>query len=210
MSKRIVRDIVRAYCDPLLSKAGFVRKSTTWNRWVARELCHVVDLQLGKESDESRAALTLNFGVFEPKVYEVCWGKTPKGFIREPDCIARARVGQLANLSNLKAAKDTWWTARSGENVGAVGEQLAEAITTWGIPFLDRMHSLHEIHDFLVVSYKHIGYAASQLYLAVVKAQIGDAEGATALLREFSSPGLEAWSSRVADVTRRLGWSEVR
>lgn len=203
-ARSAVREIVQRYCDPAFSNEGFARKSLVWNRWVSENLCHVVDVQLDKHGDEKETAFTLNFGVFKQDVFAICWGRLLSGFIQGSDCIASLRVGQLAYVGNLKAARDTWWVVSEQSPLTSVGEEVVGLIRGRGIPFLDSVRSLSGIERLLTQTYEQVNYPASILYLAVVKAELGDEKGARDLLERFTEPSLRAWKDRAAQVKARL------
>lgn len=76
--------------DGLLKPLGFVRRKATWNR-KSDSLIDVVDLQVSKAGD----TVTINSGIVDKDVHEICWGKQLPIFVREPFCTVRSRVGQL-------------------------------------------------------------------------------------------------------------------
>ena len=86
--------------DELLTPLGFEWQKRTWNRR-SGSLIDVIDVQVSKAGD----AMTVNAGVMDPVVRLKCWGTDPPGFVEEPQCTVRVRVGQLIGT------KDVWWSS---------------------------------------------------------------------------------------------------
>ena len=109
--------------DKFLTPLGFERKGALWNRKIG-SIVEVIDVQVSKAGDTA----TVNAGVLQPDIYEACWGKEPLGFIEEPFCTVRARVGELMGEYDL------WWPLDDSQTPLA----LIDALTTHVLPFLNR------------------------------------------------------------------------
>src|SRR5262245_56135377 len=136
---------VIARMEEVLRPLGFHRTKTsggsplvkTWNR-LAGPFVDAVDVQVSKDGD----SITINAGVLEPKVYEMCWGMQAPLVIEVPSCTVYARVGQLIDR------KDLWWPLNGERTSEAVAENLAVHV----LPFLERMHSLAGMEQFLTAA----------------------------------------------------------
>lgn len=182
---------VTARMDEVLIPLGFHRKKATWNR-SSGSLVHAVDVQIGKAGD----MMTINVGVLDADVYEMCWGAQPPAVVEVPFCTVYARVGQLIDL------KDRWWPV-NGERTP---EDVAEDLTAHVLPFLERMRSHAEMERFLtdaeVVRRK---YPQPIIHLAVLRHYGGDKLGACEVLAELRRSALGAWKDKAAEVAKRLG-----
>ena len=180
--------------DELLTPLGFERQKRTWNRR-SGSLIDVIDVQVSKAGD----AMTVNAGVMDPVVRLKCWGTDPPGFVEEPQCTVRVRVGQLIGT------KDVWWSFSDGDAV----EKVIEVATAHVLPFVERMHTRDAMEAFLVASeVVKQKYPPDIVYLAILRNERGDREGACAVLAELQQNALGgAWRSRIGEVTQRLDCS---
>jgi len=179
--------------DELLKPLGFARNKTTWNR-KSDSFVDVIDVQTSKAGD----TITINAGVFHPDVHRKCWATEPTAIVEEPSCTVRARVGQLFD------GKDLWWRLDDARILNDVVEKLNAHV----LPFLERMHSLEAMEQFLtdrqVMKQK---YPPPAIYLAILKSERGDRTGACALLTELGEKSVGAWRTRIGEVAGRLGCS---
>lgn len=182
--------------DPVLAALGFVRHQTTWNR-SAYPLVDVIDLQANKAAE----SFTVNVGVLHARAHKVCWGEDAPALVEEPLCTVRTRIGQLLD------GKDLWW--RDGDANAA--DRVLENVRSQALPFLTKMRSPEALAGQLVAA----GVVAKKypppiIYLAVLKWEAGDAEGARALLNDLRTETLGAWQVRVDEVITRLSCSSAQ
>ncbi len=183
---------VIARMDELLKPLGFARHKAIWNRQ-SDCFIDVIDVQTSKSGD----MMTINAGVFHPEVHRKCWATELPAIIQEPQCIVRARIGQLIG------SKDLWWQLNDHGIVNDVAEKLAAHV----MPFLERMHSLAAMDQFLTsLQTVKRRYSLEMIYLAIIKHERGDTSGACALLHE---PRQKAgvWQTKIGEVVERLGCS---
>jgi Domain of unknown function (DUF4304) len=187
----LIDQLVVNELHPLLRPEGFARRGSTWNRR-SGELIHVINIQSSQWTTRGNENCTVNLGVFWEKAYTVVWHKAPTRFVREYDCIHRKRIGQL-----LEDKLDRWWVLHSPDDVKEVGEILTHLLKSKGLPWLDGFASLRNLHD---------GIAAEEfgrnIPLAIVKAELGDRQGATALLDEGKG---QLWQEHAESVREALG-----
>lgn len=183
--------VVLKNLDELLLPLSFRRQKETWNRR-SEPFVDVIDVQVSKAGD----TITVNVGVLDPEIYSQCWGADPPGFVQEPQCTVRARLGQLIN------GRDVWWSVGSPE--------ISRAVAQYGVPFLERMHAPGAMEEFLGsstgIKAKH-PYPLPVIYLALLMNKGGDRPGACRLLGELEERALGAWRTRVREVAWRLGCS---
>lgn len=187
-------DYIRAF-DALLAPNGFKRRELTWNRRSGR-LVDVVDLQISKPGD----ATTANVGVADPEVYRRCWGEDLEGFVEEPSCTVRARVGELSS------GKDLWWPIEQIEGP----TKLTGLVENHGLPFIEGMHSRVAMAKYLTnAGVRKRKYPPPIIYLAILNYDLGDKVAACALLDELSKTSIGAWRTRVNQVLLRLECASV-
>jgi hypothetical protein len=184
---------VIARVNELLKPLGFARHKTIWNR-KSDSFVDVIDVQASKAGD----MMTVNAGVLHPDVHRKCWATDLPTIIQEPECIVRARVGELLG------GKDLWWRLDDTRILDDVIEKLNAQV----LPFLERMHSFEAMEQFLtsaqVIKQK---YPLPIIYLAILKSEQGDKTGACALLAELGQKPVGAWQTRIGEVAVRLGCS---
>jgi len=184
---------VIARMDELLEPLGFARHKATWNRQ-SDSFVDVIDVQTSKAGN----TMTINAGVLYPEVYKKCWAIEPPAVIEEPSCTVRVRVGELVE------GKDLWWCL----NVEGIVDDVAEKVTAYVLPFLERMHSLEAMEQFLTTAQvTKRKYPLPVIYLAILKSERGDSTGACVLLTELGKKTVGAWRTRISEVAERLGCS---
>ncbi len=182
--------------DRELTPIGFRRKKATWNREHGL-LVEVIDIQVSKGGD----SVTMNVGVLSRPTYFGCWGRDAEAFIEEPFCTVRARVGQL--LDN----KDRWWDVGNS----GTGEELVDSLAAQVLPFLERMHSLEAMRDWLAsTGMPSPKSPLPSICFAVLQSQLGDIDAACAVLAELENKSLGAWKARAQEVAARIGCKRIR
>lgn len=180
-----------ARLDGLLRPVGFFRRKQTWNRKLP-PFVDVIDIQ----SDKFLENMTINAGVLHPEIHMKCWHKPLPDVIQEPDCIVRSRIGGLID------DRDVWWNYDATDLIKSVTENVCKYV----LPFLDSMHSLEAMEQFLTkeqVTKKR--YPPPIIYLALLKHARGDRSGACDILTELADQSWDPWKSHVITVAQQLG-----
>ena len=176
--------------DHLLKPKGFMRQRHTWNRRFA-EYIDVVDIQVAKSGD----ALTVNLGVLEPEAYAAVWNEPLPALLKEPLCIVRTRLSLLVHQS------ERWWDLNDKD--GPL--EIFEVASSFGLPFLSRMHSIGEMKDFLEEQgVRKLTYPLPSIYLGILLIRGGETAAGCSLLRDRASRTTGPWRSRIAKVIERL------
>lgn len=179
--------------DGLLTPLGFNRRKQIWNR-TSGPYVDVIDVQVSKAGD----AMTVNAGVMHPLAYRTFWGKAPPGFVDEPSCTVRSRIGQLVE------GKDIWWSASDDQVI----EEIAAAVAEHVLGFLERMHSPAAMESFLeAAEVRKRKYPPPIIYFAILRDELGDQVGACTVLAELHQATSGAWQARINEVSERLGCS---
>jgi len=147
---------IKARLDELLKPIGFVRHKDVWNRKFGTFI-DVIDIQTSKAGD----TITINSGVLNSEVSKLFSG-APLGStnVDEPSCTVRARVGQLID------DKDLWWSLSDS----AIEKDVVEKVVTYVLPFLERMHSIEAMEQFLIdANVVKKNYPPPIIYLALLK-----------------------------------------
>ena len=120
-----------------LRRAGFRKEGRTFRR--VRSACtEVVNVQVSQWSSRDALSFTINLGVFFPEVQRGLEGylalRLGQGGPKEFDCQVRTRLGAL-----MPEASDKWWKLRAPRGPSPRPGELGDALTTLGLPWLERM-----------------------------------------------------------------------
>ncbi len=183
-----VEHVVRAV-DGALKAIGFHRRGKSWTRRTG-EFHHVVSLQVSKGGD----SVTLNIGVFDRACDQLCWGEGERS-ISDVNCIFAEKIGYFAGRT------DVWWKLDNGDTPAIV----VNALQRQAIPVFERLTTREAVADALEQQPDFgSGYALPRIYLACLKALLGDRTEALRLLSDIETAGGE-WAKRAADVEKRIG-----
>lgn len=182
---------ILARLDDVLIPLGFNRKKRRWNRRVG-PFIDVVDVQTNKAGD----LITINAGVLNNNVHEACWGTSAPAVAEVTSCTVQIRIGQIVDL------KDIWWPL----SVDGTPLEMANTITAYLLPFLERMHSRSEMELYLIAQdVEQKNYPLPIIHLAILMYQGGDKVGASEMLSGLHRKCAGAWQKRIAEVRSRLG-----
>lgn len=199
-----IDNLIKGHLSPLLKKNGFKKKKNLWNR-NRGSFVDVIDVQEAKGSTASSERLTLNIGVFVPELYEAVWDKPTQGFAQEADCVVRFRLGALLQDDFTGKALDTWWDLNTDQDVDAVGLELTEALENKAFPFLDSMSDFKGLADVVDgMGGWQKQYPLMQLYLALIRKELGQLKDATIIVDTLLSGSNKAWMPHAQRVRARL------
>lgn len=173
--------------DAALRPHGFRRKNKTWTRRIG-EVHHVIDVQVSKSADSA----TINVGVFDPAVHEVCWGEPAKS-IQEPYAVLRSRIGYLLG------DRDMWWSLDDSENAVLMAKASLEA----AMPLLERISDRNALPTQMTVGQAAPSDKLRSIQVAILVAFDGRLEEANDQLEKIESNGGH-WAARAAEVRGRL------
>jgi hypothetical protein len=187
---KAVTDLVRRL-DEVLAPRGFHRQKHTWNRRNA-PLIDVIDVQLSKALD----GVFANVGVLDPAIYAQAWLTTAPTFAYEPQCTVRSRLGFLMGSHDV-----CWALIDPG-----VGDEIAGALESFALPFLERLHEPLALERHLDSSPEiRSSYPPPIIYCALLKHRRGEVAEARRLLLNLRSRTNEGWSERVGCIMRNAG-----
>ncbi len=173
-----------------LESKGFNRKSSAWNR-KRINFIEVIELQVSKAGD----MVTINCGMFHPKVHAILWAAPAPEFVTAPFCAVTVRIGQLID------GKDLWWPLGEPGTPGEIADKLACFV----LPFLGRMSSVEAMAQFLAdmqVTKGH--YPVPVVCLAILQYERGNKTEALDLLTELSNRLVGPWGARLHEIKGRL------
>jgi len=180
--------------DETLRPHGFHRHKHTWNRKVAG-LIDVVDIQV----ERSGGQVCVNVGVLDPDVYAQCWLERLSKVAYEPNCTVRSRIGRLMD------GREHWWPLEAPETAA----EMAHAVTSYTLPFLERMHLPGALEEHLERSgAAQSRYPPPAIYLALLKHRRGDRDGCHSLLQDLCARTNPTWRERVEEVLLNLSLDE--
>jgi hypothetical protein len=187
---KAVTDLLRRL-DETLSPRGFRRHKHTWNRRT-EGLIDVIDVQLSKSLD----GVWVNIGVMDPEIYARAWLTEAPTFAYDPECTVRSRLGRLMGKG------DAFWSL--GDPFA--GDEMAVAIESEALPFLERLHEPLALERHLESSPQiRQPYPPPIIYLALLKHRCGEVAEARRLLLELRSRTNDTWSERVESVMQGVG-----
>lgn len=199
-------DAVQKPLTVLLKNLGFTRRGRTYNRPVADNLVHVVNLQMGqfpigddvipgiRESFYGR--FTVNLGVLLPAVRRLESSRDPPAFAQEYECEIRGRLGTLV------FGEDTWWDL--DHRVGETAVSIVNHMDRFGLPFLDEFESYSTVlaHLERTGSLPSRNEGRSALVGALVCCHLGQRERAAAFFdRAIAGADQLAHKGSLAHVT---------
>jgi hypothetical protein len=204
MSVSGIDQLVRRPLDGMLRVAGFRRKGRLWNR--SREpFVDVVDVQASKWNTAGDQSLAVNLGVFVPSVYRLCWQRELPQVVREEDCQVRRRLSQ-----DVDSETDHWWTVNGTPDLETAGAEIVSLLSSQAMPFFDRLRSLSAVRETLEMTIRSPrATPVDRIYLAIVKAELGDLDDAMAILDGVRTSAARAWDGRVSVVMSALSARRV-
>jgi hypothetical protein len=136
---------------------------------------------------------TLNLGVHSPQVFRTRYETEPPAIVSAEDSLIAIRLaavmpgGTFAEPPFRGDREDQRWVVEPGLNAESLGGEIAEALTKWGLPFLDRLHSVADVcvfrRDFPPgLHHRILGNAVDR---AVALAIVGDRLGAADALSSY-------------------------
>jgi Domain of unknown function (DUF4304) len=202
MASGVIDRVVRDFLDPPLRAAGFARKARVWNR-SRTDLVDVVDVQGSRWNEPGNESFTVNLGVFKPTVYRTCWQKDPPSFVKGVDCLVRRRLSEALTDESYGRQKEQWWSIHTSTDAERVGNDVADLLVAKALPFFARIESLPAVHDVLEKDAES-ATPLTRIYLAVVKAELGDLPGARRMLSDVEATAPGSWRERVSAVMGEL------
>ncbi len=187
MNKKILIKSV----DDVLRPIGFHRKGVSWNRR-SDAFVEVVELTVGKFGTD----YTFSLGVWIDGPGTRIWGDKFSGFVPEPACPVRCRIGRF-----LDPPRDAWWNFADDESV----DQFEELLLRRGVPFLVSMRSKLAVEGWLSdrkVTKKY--YPPPIITLALLKIDRGDVGEGCRILRGLAASVEGDWKQSVDDLVDEL------
>jgi hypothetical protein len=184
-TSRFIDNVIRVHLHPQLKARGFVRHGHNWNR-AAGDLRDVVNVQGSAWNQGDWGQFTVNLGKFSSSVYSVSVGVEPPPVVAEFHCPLRTRLGALMPRRNQDQPVDRWWRFDLSSDPQAIGEEVADAILTYGLPFLESVHSLDSVRQILTSQRsRRTAPFFEDVDLAIIEALLGHTAEATTLLAEL-------------------------
>lgn len=169
-------DILQKHVKILMKDQGFRSQGRTFNKTTEEGLSLVVNFQMGnfdppgtvynQIKQNLNGSFTVNLGVY---ISEVADGRgiIAKGFIQEPYCHIRKRLGRLG-----PEREDIWWSIGTDQ---LLFEEIDLRIRRDALPFLDQFSTRNKILEY----YDRFGFIDGTLTPRIVCALILNKEGDT-------------------------------
>jgi hypothetical protein len=131
-TREIVNDCATAIHQEVLKPIGFKKSGFNWT--FADEWTRIINLQLSRWNSADDVQFTLNFGVFIPELHRLSERPCGDPPLKEPDCVVRARYGQLT-----PSRLDHWWKVDAKTDSADLIRDVTGALVTYGLPWLNSL-----------------------------------------------------------------------
>lgn len=200
-------EFIKNKITPILKDKGFKKKRYIWNR-KRGNFVDVVDFQISRKcSDETIIDFTINFGICVPAAVIMIFDtiKTgEKNFIREGDCIIRARPGEL-NVNPEIFEGGSWWKVSSKEEIEKAFDEIEDLLKTKALLFINYFDSMEKIIDFKIKkSVRSVICDYEQIQLAIILFITGRKEESRETLMKIINKEL-GWREKATLVAQKLG-----
>ncbi len=140
---RIIEAAVNLGPKPLLASLGYRKSGRSFFLLTAR-LYKVVNFQSSMSNSPSHAKFTINLNVALPCFHEAYLGTAfPKNPANAANVIQQ-RIGRL-----LPNGKDHWWEITTDTDPQELGNEVAEALSLYGLPYLHRINNVDDLVELL-------------------------------------------------------------
>jgi hypothetical protein len=133
---KAIDKILSGHLTPRMKSHGFRRKGQRF--W--RDSGHVIDvLELQKSQWNSckGAQFTINLGTYWPAIGGSSSGRVATLSPKSYECTIVERIGKL-----FGDGRDFWWEVSTARDIPRHGQDVCEKVTTFGVPWLDSMHTV--------------------------------------------------------------------
>ncbi|MBF9239961.1 DUF4304 domain-containing protein [Hymenobacter sp. BT683] len=107
----------------------------------------IINLQKSVFGDRHAISFTVNTGLYLAEADRYWTGQVAADRFLEPDCLVRARVGKLSGSSH-----DVWYELTEQTVPTVLYQQVRQDVETYVLPYLDRMISLDDVVQHLLVN----------------------------------------------------------
>jgi hypothetical protein len=160
-SYQLIDHVLRTSFAPLLKEQGFRKEARNFRRR-ATESILVVNVQGSDWNSSNSARFTVNLAVHFPALVPfVDWLKHSDRPLHH-NCIVSSRIGRL-----FPEPCDHWWRITEETDLEALGEELANAWTQFGLPWLERHSTLAAGRDWALGSPLHHKWWGAAFSLAL-------------------------------------------
>jgi hypothetical protein len=125
--------MTRLATEPLaasLKSCGYRKMGRKFCRALG-DVDHLIVIQKSVSSSAREIRVTVNLGIWIRSLAPIRAGVPDKADLWSAHW--QARIGHL-----MPAPKDRWWTATSDDEASAIGQEMAGALTKYGLPMLER------------------------------------------------------------------------
>jgi len=181
---RLIDAVIRDGLAPLMKRAGFKRSGRNFLK-VDSESIAVLNVQASLSNVGATGKFTINLGRYFPSVARAVGDPDPPCLPKEYNCHLRQRIGHL-----LPKKLDHWWEIDPETNLWLLAGDVARAVESAGLPWLERMQHLRALKNELN------GFPSPKL--ASVLLLLDDRAQAERCLQEFARGGPMATASAIA------------
>ena len=130
-------------------KLGFWREATTKGGGQAMKAIQAIDIQVGGNPASFEGIVTAKFGVFFPDLMPILtpWQKKAPSPVTANDGHCKVSLGSLGPWKNA----DHNWPVNTETQDAAFAKELADAVETYGVPYVEAALDLEKIASGEVV-----------------------------------------------------------
>lgn len=140
---KIIDSVVRGHIHPLLKNRGFRKQGRTFHK-VGDESTLVVNVQASQRNQGLEGQFTLNLGAYFADIEKISDSHEIHGLPKEYDCTVRKRIGQT-----MPGNLDKWWKIQPGGDLAEIGQEVAAALSEYGLPWLESVASKESLGNEL-------------------------------------------------------------
>jgi len=140
LNKRVDQTISH-YVAPKLREYGFNKSGRVF--WKGRSpITEVITIQKASHNSSEKADFTVNLGIYWHDIQEDIGRSAKRWPPKEYDCTVFQRLGLLFN-NNC----DYWWVTTINTDFELLGNDVANKIVTYGLPWLEEGHDIQVVLD---------------------------------------------------------------
>src|SRR5690242_20475784 len=122
----------------VLKPSGFRKNGSTFFKECGDDVVLEVNLQKSTSSTRTDLRATVNLRVYSRTLTRAMG--YPMDYPADPHRHWEARIGQL-----MPEQRDRWWTVQTEQTAVQAGEEIAEALSCFGLPALDAVSSTEKL-----------------------------------------------------------------
>ncbi|WP_183352958.1 DUF4304 domain-containing protein [Geomonas silvestris] len=194
-ASQAIDSIIQESVSPLLKVEGFHKTARSFCR-PQDDFIQVINFQSSVWNTPSSGQFTVNLNIVFP-FYHQMLTNTP--YPKNPGSAAPIFSRRIGLLMNER--KDHWWVVTTDSDLSLIGREVAETMSTIGVPFLNEASSM----DFLLTNLK-MKNPPEGLAKAILLCYFDRKKEAEAIFRELETKcTMTGFKSTISKIKSNLG-----